>query len=1186
VNSTRLNAFYGAGSGAITASTNHPVNQWFHAALVRSGTIVTLYQNGVAVGTTTWANTVAINTNITRLLIGVYITSGGTVAETYTGYIQDLRITAGYARYSGITNPTSTTTTSTNTTLLLKTTSANTFITDASVNNFQLTIFGDTHGTTFSPYLTGWSNYFDGSGDYLITSTSSNLALPNNTNWTVEGFVYIINLSTPYTIMFSSSGVSNSWATAHNLGLYINQTTGYLIVEYSNGTITASVITGTTPVTVNNWVHVAFVYNGTAKTITTYVNGLVDINAASMSTWVLPADSPRITIGRTDPIVTAPSYFYFGYISNFRMVSSTAVYTANFTPPTAPLTAITNTSLLTCQNNRLIDNSTYNFAITRNGDVTVVTTNPFNSTNTGATGGTYFDGTGDYLTTTNASLPPGTGSFTYECWIYIVSLSADRAPFNTRSGNTTDGFDVSVRTSGSIRLTYTSVVLFESSSGQVTVNQWYHLAVVRNVVAWTVFLNGQSIGTFNNSTNFTSTIIYIGVAALNANPYAGYISNFRYVKGTAVYTAAFTPPTEPLTAIANTSLLTLQNSQSPNTSMFLDNSANNFLITRAGDTIQGTFSPYIENGYWSNYFDGNGDYLSIPHSTSFQFGTGNFTIEAWIYPRGSNPANGTSIISKSTTTSFGPFQIGFNPSGTLQTLFSTSGSGWEIQCVSSINYTSLINRWSHVAAVRNGTTFTLYLNGTSVATTTNAGSLVNNTESLMIGYINFVSTFFTGNISNVRIVSGTAVYTSSFTPSSSPLTAIANTSLLTCLSNRFIDNSTNNFTITRNGDTAVRAFNPFATRPAVTVGSGYFDGTADYLTVPSNVAFQLGTGDFTIESWIYKSAAANGPIVDARGSATAVPYAFYVDASNFPYFYDGTIYTSSIAITNNQWNHIVVVRTSGTLKMFVNGVESYSAAHSVALNPSSTVYIGGQNFSSPAYTAGYISNLRIVKGTALYTSNFTPPSSPLTAIANTSLLINFNNYGIYDAENANAVETIGNAQLNTSVYQWAPSSIAYDGTGDRLSLRNIIEYNFDTGDFTLDCWIRLNAVGAAYSIISTYNNATTDFWELQITSTNFVSLVLDNTALFTGTTALAANTWYYIAVTRSGTALRCFVNGVIAASVTSSSDIDSTRPLITVGATTDGIRQLNGYIQDLRLIRGQALYTGDFTPPTGPFPRS
>jgi hypothetical protein len=175
-------------------------------------------------------------------------------------------------------------------------------------------------------------------------------------------------------------------------------------------------------------------------------------------------------------------------------------------------------------------------------------------------------------------------------------------------------------------------------------------------------------------------------------------------------------------------------------------------------------------------------------------------------------------------------------------------------CTSTTTVTA--GTWNHIALVRNGNTLAQYINGVANGTASVTGVTINDSSQILgIGCVgSYTTSPVTGYISNYRIVKGTAVYTAAFTPSTTPLTAITNTSLLTCQSSRFIDNSTNAFTITINGDTLIRPFQPFTPNSSyATYGSTYFDGTGDYLqaTLPSTLS-----GMFTIEMWVYRTTSA------------------------------------------------------------------------------------------------------------------------------------------------------------------------------------------------------------------------------------------------------------------------------------------------------------------------------------------
>lgn len=1045
---------------------------------------------------------------------------------------------------------------------------------DASTNNFVVTPSGDTRPNNFNPYTPGYySVFFDAKTDYI--SVPATTALTTFTgNFTFEAWVYPTDTSVTYWKIWDSRQ-NGATAQAMVLGMVplASPVTGQGRLEYFNG----STYLGTGIVYYNKWTHIAYVRSGT--TMTFYVDGIAGGTATISGTQTGSATTNPIWIGTKDNGLA--SYGTTGYLSNFRIVNGTAVYTANFTPSTEPLTAIANTALLTCQSNRFVDNSTNNYTLTPSS-VSISGFDPYLPvSNTSTYGSTYFDGSGDYLRIPNNEALQLTANFTIEFWIYTTSLSSSQRVV-VKGNQSSNDYSIDLNTTGTFGLNNGSTVA--TSTGSIGVNSWNHIALTRNGSTCTWWINGESKGTFTytNSLNNTSEF-WIGQNQSTGLNLVGYLSNFRVVKGTAVYTANFTPPTEPLTAITNTSLLTCQTNQPVNNNMFLDSSTNNSLIIRNGNTTQGTFSPYGEN--WSNYFDGTGDYLSLPSSSSFSFGTGNFTVEAWVY--------------YSTKTNSGIFQIG----SSVFPLTNGVGAGLDASTNWLLYYGNgsqtaagsgpLNGIWYHVATVRNSGVTRVYVNGTQVISVTDTANYTG--TFLGIGGIYSTSYLINGYISNFRIVNGTALYTANFTPSTTPLQPVSGTVLLTCRDPNFVDDSANNFAITRAGDVRVQKFGPFAgTTLPVPNYSAYFDGSGDNLQVASGNISNFGTADFTIECWIYPSTTATYQgVFESRPDSTDGLYpTILLNNSNVAFWVSGAARIAA-AFTTNTWTHVAVVRTSGVSKMYLNGTQvggNYTDTNNYLSR--SNPYIGSLNGGGNPVT-GYISNLRVVKGTAVYTANFTPSTSPLTAIAGTSLLTCQSRTFVDNSPNNFTITATGNTKPSTytpfsvtysTKQSYTPSvfggSMYFDGTGDYLTVPYNTNFLPGSGtDFTAECWIYITGATAVFSHILGMNNNTVNNWYIKNENGSLQGGI--GSAFGTFGTA-AANTWIHLAITQRSNTLYGYINGVQA--FTSAITTWNSNVLdVTIGARSAAADRLfTGYISNARVVKGTAVYTSNFVPQNKP----
>lgn len=387
----------------------------------------------------------------------------------------------------------------------------------------------------------------------------------------------------------------------------------------------------------------------------------------------------------------------------------------------------------------------------------------------------------------------------------------------------------------------------------------------------------------------------------------------------------------------------------------------------------------------------SGQTTSVPDSAAFTFGTGDFTVEAWIY------------INTGQTQQYTVFDVGGAAAGSYA-LYWTAAT----QKFDSVRYgdtagsgrttnTYAANQWLHVAAVRSSGTAKLYINGIEDTGSTYAMGSVTAGAGISLTNTFASGSFNNGRTTNLRVVKGTAVYTSNFTPPSAPLTAITNTSLLMLASTSgtlFTDSSTNNFAVS--GTATWNALSPFVVVP-VTTGSIVFNGTTQYLSNTTNsTALQSGTGDFTIEFWMYPTSVASTSVVMELGRLSIGATAgIQLDViSNVLQIYYGSSVGSNLTgptVTNNTWYHVALTRSSSSLRLFVNGVQAGSTVTDTTNYNQSYLWVASNAGGASALFAGQVTNLRVVKGVAVYTSNF--------AVSTTSLPTSqfANQYGVASA---------------------------------------------------------------------------------------------------------------------------------------------------------------------------------------------
>ena len=355
----------------------------------------------------------------------------------------------------------------------------------------------------------------------------------------------------------------------------------------------------------------------------------------------------------------------------------------------------------------------------------------------------------------------------------------------------------------------------------------------------------------------------------------------------------------------------------------------------------------------------------------------------------------------------------------------------------------------------------------------------------------------------------------------------------------------------------------------------------------------ITSSNFTVEAWIYLTASGSQyNIIVCGNSGGTTGWGFRVQATTGYlrfYYAGGSSVATTTAVTSNNWVHVAAVRSSTTVTIYINGVSSGSGTFSNGTATSASATIGADN-QNGNLLVGYISNLRLIKGTAAYTSNFVPTNIPLTSVQNTALLLNGTSAGIYDSSMCNEFETVGASQISTSLKKYGNSSLYFDGSNG-INLHGIgtsPTLTLGTGDFTIECWVYTLQTNAGYRYIIDFGPASTlqdQYIKLVKTNTNYIAwLGASATPRISSLSTISANTWYFVALCRSSGTTKLFIDGVSQGSIsdTTNYSIASGRPIIGNGySITD--EPWYGYIDDFRITKGYARYTANFSVPGTPF---
>ena len=593
----------------------------------------------------------------------------------------------------------------------------------------------------------------------------------------------------------------------------------------------------------------------------------------------------------------------------------------------------------------------------------------------------------------------------------------------------------------------------------------------------------------------------------------------------------------------------------------VSNSVNSGSTTKTVTSTNAVASSASSNFYGGSwYFDGSGDYLTVPYAAdTFSFGTGDFTIEAYV---NMSAVQYTAIIS-STSTSINAtnhWLLGFSNTANMMS-FKIDGSG-----NSSItsDFSGYYSKWTHVAVSRESGTIRLFFDGIEKASATDTSSLTGDSgNAVKIGqrYTNQDAYSIIGYMQDLRVYNGVAKYTSDFVvPATSP-------------------------DILPDTPSGVSGGSKLA---KVTDGAVSFDGTSDSLTFITSSDLSLD-GDFTIEFYIYN----NTIVTDIQHPSpitmpgTTVSQIYTQSTNDYYGLYRGgdIVTTGNNSALTGVWQHVAFTRSGSTCYAFLNGDLKNTATNSDTFGDATGTYRIGSYNGSGGDVNGFISNLRIIKGTALYTTYFTPPTRELTNVTNTKLLCcQSNNEGPQKTAvipsttgtaggmwpvNSDINDDSGN---NRTLTENGGSTTFVSAASNSFGITNAANFAKDgkylsyaitpAAEWTIDGYIRLETATTSAPYILGWNGTNGNDTSFGFPSDGSLKFqVFGSFGVLDSGVVAEIGRWYHIRMTTNSTSdLKLFVDGVLVAQQTSS-DGDPTSP-ITFGDVQSG--RFSGQVAGVR----------------------
>ena len=574
----------------------------------------------------------------------------------------------------------------------------------------------------------------------------------------------------------------------------------------------------------------------------------------------------------------------------------------------------------------------------------------------------------------------------------------------------------------------------------------------------------------------------------------------------------------------NSCSLLMHFSGSNDSTTFIDNSPNNLTITSSnGAKITSSISKF---GGTSGFFDGTNDYLTIASNSVFDL-TGNYTIEFWAYS--SNFGGGGYLhrgYYNNTNWSGLSFSIrGIGASIRFYFYATTNANEQYVDVTTPSN-----NIWHHFAMVKSGTTGTVYIDGTLAGTVNSLNTPAASSQTLRIGVWDYFSVspgaeYFNGYMDEIRITKGIARYTGSFVTQSA----------------EFYNNA---------------SVDQYATKYIGLVG-GLNDSSVDY-----------GVEKLSDSSLKIRKMTASGQPLSGSGALSASVDRVYVNILD----YTNVMVTSSYALTAS---YVLGGIQTGS-------ISNQTILYNVTTSQENT--ITGLDLSGNKWDVSVIEEWNSGSGDIYY-----PSCSLLMHFSGSNGSTTF----IDNSPTPKSFTVNGNAQISTAQSKFGSSSLYLDGTGDYLTSPSVSDYALGTGDFTIECWAyRIsggdNGILQLSATAGGLQSYTSPNLSINTNVNGRVGIYANTTYYISTAISGSVNTWYHYALVRSSGVTKFYFNGNLVTDIGSSGAITDTTnytgTYLAIGGYYSTSYLWNGYIDEFRITKGVARYTGSFTPQSVEFP--